>query len=298
MFAGEKRIITTPYTSSAGQLVMALAVLITRNGKIAAVLSANIAVDEITSFIGTLTTENQVFVSRADGFILAAKEDGYVGTNLFEQRPSYKKYEGQSGSQHFYLFENNEYFVINAKIASSGWSVWAWDASDNIYAASNLNFIMCFTISIVLILLSLLAIYVLVTKLTYTPIGGEPKGIESLVKRVASGDLTLKMTVTGKETGVYAATIVMINSLKEIIGGTNEAIAQLNSSSSKIKETATKVNSSSERQMTQLENTSTAMHEMTVTVEDVARNALQAPTAAKEANDFSDQGNVSCSRYE
>ncbi|MEO9276151.1 methyl-accepting chemotaxis protein, partial [Marinomonas sp. 5E14-1] len=129
-----------------------------------------------------------------------------------------------------------------------------------------------------------------VVKLMYKPIGGEPKEIEELVKRVANGDLTLNTQVTGQETGVYAATILMINNLKSIIRNIDNATGQLKSSSDKVSASATKTNQSSEDQMMQLENTSTAMNEMTMTVEEVARNAIQASSAAKEANQFSDEG--------
>jgi methyl-accepting chemotaxis protein len=53
---------------------------------------------------------------------------------------------------------------------------------------------------------------------------------------------------------------------------------------------ASEVNQRSESQMMQLEQASTAMNEMTVTVDEVARNALQASSAAKEANDHTTQG--------
>ncbi|MGJ8581739.1 MAG: methyl-accepting chemotaxis protein, partial [Psychromonas sp.] len=43
-------------------------------------------------------------------------------------------------------------------------------------------------------------------------------------------------------------------------------------------------------QMMQLEQTSTAMNQMTVTVDEVARNALQASSAADQANTHSNQG--------
>lgn len=289
VFAGEKRIITTPYTSSAGQLVMALAVPIMRDGSIAGVLSTNISVDEITRFISTLTKENQVFVSRSDGFILASQDIESVGKNLFEQRPSYKEYAGQSGRKHLYQVDGEEYIVLNATIASSGWNVWAWDLTDNMYEASDSNMLQSFFIAGVLIIVLLITIYVLVMKLMYAPIGGEPKEIEELVTRVAKGDLTLQ-TNAADEIGVYAATITMVSNLKHIIGNINNATEQLNESSGQITVTASRVNSNSEEQMIQLEQTSTAMNEMTATVDEVASNALQASTAAKEANEYSTQG--------
>lgn len=290
VFSGEKNIITTPYTSSAGKLVMALAVPVIRNGNIVATLSANIPVNSISEFSESLTKKNQLFVSREDGFILAAKYPEYVGKNLFELRPSYQEYKNKPGESHYYEFENTEYFVINSKIKTSGWSVWAWDKSQNINQASTSNLLQSSFIAVVVIILSLIVVYILISKLMYVPIGGEPKEIEALVKRVAGGDLSLNNEITGNETGIYSAMITMVTNLKSIIGDINGAAEQLNSSSVSMSSSASKVNQSSESQMIQLEQASTAMNEMTVTVDEVARNALQASSAANEANDFSDQG--------
>ena len=82
----------------------------------------------------------------------------------------------------------------------------------------------------------------------------------------------------------------MVGSLKDIIENINTSSTQLNSVSKTMSESASKVNESSESQMIQLEQTSTAMNEMTMTVDEVARNALQASTAADQANEQSNQG--------
>lgn len=290
IFAGESNIITTPYTSSTGNLVMALAVPVIRSGKVVATLSANLPVDSITQFIKHLSHDNQLFVSRSDGFILAAKYPDYIGKNLFEIRPSFRGYKDKTGSSHSYQFESHEYFVVNAIAQSLGWSVWAWDTSDNINAASNDNLVQSASIAIILVLVSLAVVYLLITKLMYVPIGGEPKEIEDLVHKVANGDLSSQHATTGNESGVYAATLYMTSNLRSIIQNINHAAEELNTSSVQMSSSAKEVNMSSEQQMMQLEQASTAMNEMTVTVDEVARNALQASSAAQEANDYSDRG--------
>ena len=290
IFAGEKKIITKPYKTATDDFVMALAIPVVRNNKIVATLLVNMNVLTITKFSESLSENNQLIVSRADGFILAASITENIGKNIFEIEPIYKNYADKARSQHNFISNGEELVVNNSKIPSLGWNVWAWDKVSHVNEASSSNLILCIILAIILIVLSLSVVYFLVMKLMYTPIGGEPKEIEALVKRVANGDLALQVPVTGKETGIYAATILMINNLKSIIGNINQATAQLKESSESVTMAATKTNASSEQQMVQLENTSTAMNEMTMTVEEVARNALQASTAAKEANEFSDQG--------
>ncbi|GAB3521816.1 methyl-accepting chemotaxis protein [Photobacterium alginatilyticum] len=289
-FNGDTNIVTTPYTSNEGDAVMAIAVPVKRGGKTIAVLCTNIRVDQITKFAEKLSKNNQLFLSREDGYILAAKYPDYIGQDLFEKRPSYRQFANSETSQHSYVFNDNDYFVLSSKLSGLGWKVWAWDSWANIYEASNSNLIQNMVLALVFIVVSLFATYLMVVKLMYRPIGGEPKQIESVVKRVANGDLTSSGTGRGKETGISAAIAVMTENLKSIVGDINNTTALLSQSATRISDSATTINQSSESQMKQLEHTSTAMNEMAVTVDEVARNAVDASSAATEANEFAENG--------
>lgn len=287
---GEDNVITTPYKSSRGFDVMALAIPIKRNGNIVGVLCLNISVNQITDFINELSPDNQLFVSREDGYLLAAKDKELIGKNLYEIRPSYEQFKDQATSHHNYEFDEEQYTVAAQRIEVFGWTIWSWNSWENINQASNENLKMSLLIALIFIVISLYSVYLIVMKVMYLPIGGEPTEIEAVVQKIAQGDLRSVTQATGKETGVYKALLTMVDSLKEIIESINVSTQQLNSSSVSMSQSATSVNSSSESQMIQLEQTSTAMNEMTVTVDEVARNALQASTAADEANDYSNQG--------
>lgn len=289
-FSKRGNIITTPYTSNNGDFVIGLCVPVTRSHQQVATFCIDLPVDAITQYIASLTEENQLFVTRADGFILAAKQAELIGKNLYEIRPTYGEYKNTPGSRHYYEFNGKEYFVVNEKSGALGWMFWAWDKQENIDEASHSNLMQGLGIAAFLILVTLAVTYYLITKLMYEPIGGEPKEIEELVKRVARGDLTMAGSGTGRETGVYAATLQMVANLKNIVEGISGAAVQLNTSSEEMIDSASSVNKSSEMQMIQLEQASTAMNEMTVTVDEVARNALEAANCAQVANDFSQQG--------
>ncbi|UGA53480.1 methyl-accepting chemotaxis protein [Vibrio sp. VB16] len=289
-FNGDDNIVTTPYTSAEGTAVMAIAVPVKRNGKTVAVLCTNIRVDAITNFANSLSDNNQIFVSREDGYVLAAIDPDLLGKDLYELRPSYQEYANHETSQHSYELNGDEYFVLSSKLPNLGWTVWAWDSWENINAASSSNLQINLIIALVFIILSLFITYTIVIKLMYRPIGGEPEAIESFVQRIASGDLTLSANNSGNQTGIYAAITSMAGNLKDTIEEINNTAVVLNTSSSRIAESAASVNHSSESQMRQLEQTSTAMNEMTVTVDEVARNAMEASTAATEAHSYSENG--------
>ena len=290
IFNGESRIVTKPYKSSMGNDVLALAVPVKHNGNIVGVICLNISVNQITEFVRELDPDNHVFVSREDGYLLAAKSPDLIGKNLYQERPSYKAFQEQEQSNHDYQFEGNEYTVSGVLIGALNWNVWTWTSWDDINAASNENLKTSLWIAFICIILSLYIIYLIVMKIMYQPVGGEPADIEAIVKKIAQGDLHSVAPATGNETGIYSAILTMVSSLKNIIENINTSSGQLNSVSKTMSESASRVNESSESQMMQLEQTSTAMNEMTMTVDEVARNALQASTAADQANDQSNQG--------
>lgn len=290
VFNGEDNIITTPYSSAEGDAVMAIAVPVRREGKTVAALVSNIKVGSMTAFIDELSESNQIFVSREDGYILAAKYPDYIGKNLFKMRPSYERFKGVNSSQHSYEFNDLDYFVISSKLPGLAWTVWAWDSWDNINSASDSNLKISSLIALVFILASLAIVYIVIIKLMYVPIGGEPTNIEGIVKKVASGDLLSIGEPAGNESGIYAAIMKMTASLKVTMLDIEKITSLLNRSSSAISNSAGAVNQSSEAQMMQLEQTSTAMNEMTHTVEEVANNAQNASSSAKEAYKYSEDG--------
>lgn len=288
--ADEKNVVTNPYVNNVGKLVMSLSVPVKRSGKVIGVLNSNIEVDSMSTFVNELSNGKNIVVNRSDGFILAAQDVKNIGMNIYDIHPSYGDYKTKDHAGHSYTFEGIDYFVMNSQFSNLDWLVWSADSWSQINAKSNSNLVQSSLVGFVLVVLSLIIVYALVIKLMYVPIGGEPKEIEAIVQKVASGDLSITDKKTGEETGIYAATLHMVTNLKASIERINHATDQLNQFSTDMAESSTAVNLSSEKQMVQLENTATSMHEMTMTVDEVARNALQASTAANETNEHSTKG--------
>ncbi|NOH51153.1 methyl-accepting chemotaxis protein [Vibrio rotiferianus] len=291
IFSGERRIITTPYVSSNGVNVMALAVPIERNGKTVGVLAVNLSINRLSDFIRSLSEDSQLFVAREDGFVLAAQNMEYVGQNLFEIRPAYIAARDHHRSSLAYEFNGNEYFVVNSLIDSLGWSVWSWDSFDNINAASNENLTYTLTLSLFLIIITVGIANALINQLMYKPIGGEPIYIEAMVNQIANGDLSVRTSAYDeKATGILKSTVQMVKNLRVLVDKIDTSSKDLSSTAFSLGSSAMDVKRGAEEQMLQLEQTSTAMNEMTVTVDEVARNALGASEAASKASDESQIG--------
>ncbi|MFT5701558.1 MAG: methyl-accepting chemotaxis protein [Desulforhopalus sp.] len=277
-FKGEKKIITTPYISAQGNVVMAVGVPVIRNGTALGVLCANLKVDQITKFIESLTPENQLFVSRGDGYLLASQNTEMLGKNLFELKPSYKQYQGDENSQHTYSFEKNEYEVVSAKIGSLDWTVWSWDSWGRINAASNENLKISLLIAAFLISLSLCAVYFIVVRLMYLPIGGEPKEIEAIVKQISQGDLASVPPANGKETGILASIKFMNLNLTQMIKEIHSGVTTLSASSTGLSSIASQLSGNAEEGMSKANGVATSAEEMSTNMNSVSAAMEQSST--------------------
>ncbi len=289
-FKREHKILTKPYLSAEGHAVMAAAVPVIRSGKVVAVLCVNLDIHKITEYINSLSDENKVFVSNQDSYIIAAKDPSYLGENLLDIRPSYSQYKSKDESLHSYNFEGNEYVVASSRMKSLGWNIWAWENWDNVNKDSYSTLLESILISGFMVAISLFLIFILIVKLVYRPIGGEPEIINAMLKKISSGDLNVDSGCKGHNSGIYASAISMVNSLKNVIKSITGNAEDLDLFSSRVYATAKKVTQSSKLQMAKLEQTSSAVNQMTATSQDIFSSTKEASLAADQAKDNADKG--------
>ncbi len=168
--------------------------------------------------------------------------------------------------------------------------VWAFASWEDIKATSREAVITNLVSGLVFIIIGTLGASLLIQKLLYNPIGGEPKEIERLVDKIANGDLTDIPAAKGSDIGVYRSTLLMADKLKTMITDINLSSEELIEASSKLERSSIKVDGSSKSQMMQLEQVATAMNEMTATVVEVAQSAVEASSSSSDANNSSEQG--------
>ena len=289
--SGQDKIITRPYLATTGDQVMSLAMPIYKQGKIVGVVALNILVEDLSKFTQHLTTNNKIFVTREDGFILAAQSSSVVGKNIFNEIPSFKNRDTSREESFEYVYQNTEFLASAANIKDLGWSVWAWDKESSVNQDSQDNLTETLITSLTLLLICAGCVYYVIEVLVYRPLGGEPSEIEATVAKVASGDFTAINQQQGKAIGINAAVNDMVNELSTTIDMIRSSSNDLFKFAEGITTAADSVNSSSASQMEQLEQTSTAMNEMSVAVDEVAQNAHRASEAAMQAAQEAQSGN-------
>ncbi len=122
------------------------------------------------------------------------------------------------------------------------------------------------------------------------PIGGEPTEIAAITGQIAQGDLAVRFSNTGTETGIYAALRDLAVQLKNIVGQVAQATTQVNATAAEIAQGSAELSQRTERQASALEETASAMEELTGTVKQSADNAEHANQLAGAARQQAEQG--------
>ena len=130
----------------------------------------------------------------------------------------------------------------------------------------------------------------LLVRMIRRPIGGEPTEMEAMTRQIAQGDLTVRFSDTGQETGVYAAMRDMATQLRGMVSKVTQATAQLSSAAAEIAQGSSDLSQRTEQQASALEETASSMEELTSTVKQSADNAGQANQLASAARNQAEQG--------
>jgi methyl-accepting chemotaxis protein len=291
IFDGEHYVVSTSYVDVTKNVeVFGLSVPIMHQGKISGVVLINIPVKLFSDFIASLSSNNQMFVYRNDGYIVSSEVQGDIGKNIFELRPQYKAISESNKSMTYTAPDLDDYFVTSHKMKVRNWTVASYETVKVIEAASMNNLYDALILIAISLLVFMIVIYQMVIRLIYKPIGGEPLEISNMVKQVAEGNLSMDLSSSGHAEGIYGNVIAMAQNLRLIVANINKTTIELNRSSASLSSSAQTMSDGSKAQTVQLEQTSTAMNEMTSTVDEVARSALQAAESAQGASEHSEVG--------
>lgn len=107
-----------------------------------------------------------------------------------------------------------------------------------------------------------------------------------VVDRIASGDLSQTLVVTRRdEIGVLQQGIQRMGAtLRDLIGGIRDSVTQIASAAEELSAVTEQTSAGVNSQKVETDQVATAMHEMSATVQEVARNAEQASVAASAAD--------------
>ncbi len=117
------------------------------------------------------------------------------------------------------------------------------------------------------------------------------------VSSVADGDLTAEAEVTAEVTGAIADSFnYMIEQLRQIISNVQDTTLQVSAAASEIQATTEHLAAGSESQSDQIVNTSAAIDEMAVSIQQVSESATSASAVAEQALNNAQDGNTAVTK--
>ena len=139
---------------------------------------------------------------------------------------------------------------------------------------------------IIIVAVCLLAIFV--TKRLLLSIGAEPTEMEDIARRVAEGDLTIKLQ-SGKS-GIYEEMRRMVESLRQVMERVNQSAHEVSIAAVQLNTNAQKTADGSHHVVSQSDMVATASEEMAATSSDIANNCHQAADSSNSASATAQSG--------
>lgn len=292
LMKGDMKVVTTPFKASSGRMSISMAIPVYNKGEIIAIVGLSLLMDDLTLYINELSPNSDIFVTRSDGYLMTAPEPKMIGENLFKIRPSFKKYAFEKQSSHSYQVpeQNGNFYAVSKKSDYLNWTVWSLVDWNDIKEMSTKSLTINIIVGVGFIVIGLMIMSFLIKKYMYDPVGGEPDYIECLVDKIANGDLTGLPELNEHDIGIYRATIIMSQKLKKMIQNINSSSEYLVLSSGQLENAVFKVNDLSKLQKEHLEQVVVAINEMKITVEHIAKSAVDASCSSNLAGDSSLKG--------
>ncbi len=283
IFSGEKRLITKPYTSSNGDLVMALAVPVVRQGKVLATMNINLRLDDIKSFTDTLSNTENFDLIRPDGYIIASTAE-WIGKNQYERYPDLAEHQDSDSGFDTVNLNGEEYKIAFNTIPNLGWKVWRYEKSKDIFLDSNENLQKVIFVGVVCFIISIIAIGFIINR-SLSPLANLKNTIADLAG--GGGDLTQRLPVTGKDeiSDISNEVNHFISNIHNMIIEIRDSSQIISNSSNKLSESNSKNDVMLCQHGTETDKVATAIEDMRVTASTVADNAADAAKLTAQTND-------------
>ncbi len=158
------------------------------------------------------------------------------------------------------------------------------DAGEQAISSGRVSTNITLLIAVLALVIGIL-IGVVITRMIVSAVGGEPAEIEELARKVAEGDLSVRLgTKSRRSTGIFRSICEMVEKLNYVLHRIQEASVQVASSSEEITSSAQQLAEGAQSQASTLEETSAGVEELTASVEQVSDHAQSQAASVEETS--------------
>lgn len=150
-------------------------------------------------------------------------------------------------------------------------------------------------VSVLAVLFSVLLSWFLV-RVIKKPLGGEPRDMEAIARKIADGDLNIKFNNSDSATGVYAAMQDIVARIGNVIEQVRSNADALVSASQQVSATAQTLSQGATEQAASVEETTASVEELNASVQQNAENARVTDGMATKASGEAEKGGQAVGR--
>jgi len=152
------------------------------------------------------------------------------------------------------------------------------------------------TVTVVLVVIAVLVaigLGVFISRLVVGQLGGDPSEVVAITRRVADGDLSMRIDITGKRSdSLMAAMNTMVANLRDMVAHTVDISSVIAAASAQLHQASAQIATSAEEVAAQAGTVATASEEMSHTSHDIANNCGQAADASQQSTSAANSGVV------
>lgn len=121
-------------------------------------------------------------------------------------------------------------------------------------------------------------------------VGGEPAHIANIASLIAEGDLSVDLSKTGKESGIYSSMIDMTERLRDMITNISLSAESQSAASEELSSISEQTGKNVQQQYSLIDEITVAIEQMGATSEDMAKQTNEVARSANEARTLVDHG--------
>ncbi|MCV2403345.1 methyl-accepting chemotaxis protein [Marinomonas sp. C2222] len=273
---GETFFVSPTYTSK-GELFVALAYNV--NSDVAVMTTIRLDI-----FIGHLKDRDDLIVYIGNGKVIVSPYEEWLGQKIKDLRPVFEKFDTDHPELSYTAEvdgKNVDYTAFWGKMEINGWEYISFTRDEQITESANTQLFYSLLVGLICILLAGGVLLIVLGKLVLNPVGGAPEDIESLMEKMAEGDLREKLVGSDRDTGIYRSLVALSSRLTTIVGNTLRGSDSVASASQELNAVMNDTLANMENEKQQVEQISMAIHELSSTSQNVSEKAVNAEEQAK-----------------
>lgn len=252
---------TEPYKDIAsGQLMISVSKTVEDKGAFVGVISMDISLEELSSFLSniTISSKGYVFITDSKGLMIAHPDKSLLGGNIATTLSYWEDAQKQESGHQTFIYKGENKFINYTTNKKTGWRLMASLSVTELTKHSNT------ILKITLIIIAVVGISaIIIAVFVSTGIAVKLNKLKETFQKAAEGDLTVGVNIQSKDEFEELG-----NHFNMMIRNIGELILNVKSSSDVILSTSDTIN-------TMAAETSNAVNEVTLTIDQVAQGASE-----------------------